>query len=88
MKVALTDTTIMGESEPGSNGNEDLLHHPQNLTIRFSLVLCSGYAEGRILSLGGGESQHILSHMLRAKYFVDVTENAIQLQIRLKLYEK
>ena len=38
-----TDTTTLGQSEPGSNGNEDVLYTPQSYGTKASLsetVLC------------------------------------------------
>ena len=42
---ALTNATTPGQSESGSNGNEEVLYTPQNwsLTIRYSLVSYSDY---------------------------------------------
>ena len=58
-------TTTLGQSEPGSNGNEGILHTPQisSLTTRYSFV---SYQEHpffcrKVLPLCKEYSQHILS---------------------------
>ena len=43
MDGTLTDTTTLGQSGPGSNGNERVLHIPWSLSLRCSLVSNPGH---------------------------------------------
>ena len=52
---ALSDTTIPGQSGPGSDGNEGVLHVPQSFSItRTSPSECLGSYPGYLLGVGGG----------------------------------
>ena len=49
----LTETTTLGQSGPGNNGDEGVLHIPDwSLTIRCSLMSYSGHSLEEALTLG------------------------------------
>ena len=54
--MELTDTTTPGQSEPGSNGNESILHIPQN--SRTGASLSNGLVSylGHLLKVSGASA--------------------------------